>query len=153
MVVSLLSSPEHNQRIDALAERFAGVPIVIDHLGHPAIGAKRSDSQMRQLLGLSRHPHVLMKLSGFYHFSHEQFPYRDCWDMARAVSDTFGPERLLWGSDFPHVVPSCGYAPSLALLDEVFPQWGDRQRAAVLGGNALRLYCPCDGSNASIDRP
>jgi L-fuconolactonase len=141
IVVSLLSSPEHAPIIGSLAARFPDVPIVLDHMGHPRVEDGVRGADFRTLLQLARHPRVFVKASGFYHFSHEQFPYADCHDLIRAVYDCFGPERIFWGSDFPHVVPSCGYARGLLVLPEAL-EWTAAERESVMGTNAMRLYWP-----------
>ncbi|MGD9723949.1 MAG: amidohydrolase [Pirellulales bacterium] len=142
IAVSILSGPEHLPTIAALAERFAEVPIVIDHLGHPDPAAGATSAPFRQLLNLASHPRVFVKLSGFYHFSRKAFPFPDCWDLIRAVYEHFGPRRLLWGSDYPHVTLNCGYARSQEVLDLALADWSAGDRAAVLGGTALELYWP-----------
>lgn len=143
MVVSLLSSPAHAPAIGGLAARFPDVPIVLDHLGHPRVEEGVHGADFQALLRLARHPRIFVKASGFYHFSGEQFPYPDCHDLVRAVYDCFGPRRILWGSDFPHVVPSCGYARSL-LMPETALKWTAAERESAMGGNALRLYWPAE---------
>ena len=142
VVVSVLGNVEHAAQLAGLADRFPAVPIVIDHLGHPAVRRGVHDPDFARLLELARYPNVYVKLSGFYHFSSEPFPFAGCWDVTRAVYDAFGPERLVWGSDFPHVVRTCGYGPALELLDRVLSDWSPAGRRRVMGGNALRLYWP-----------
>lgn len=141
LVVSLLSSPEHAPAISSLAERFPDVPIVLDHLGHPRVEDGVHGAAFQALLHLARHPRIFIKASGFYHFSREPFPYADCHDLLRSIYDCFGPQRILWGSDFPHVVPSCGYARSLS-MPETTLNWPASEREAVMGGNALGIYWP-----------
>ncbi len=142
VVLSLLCSPAHLARIDALAERFSGVSIAIDHMGHPDSAAGVDDPRFRQLLALARRENVFVKLSGFYHFSREGFPFAECWPLVRAVYEHFGPHRLMWGSDFPHVTVTCGYAQSLQVLDRALSGRPAADRDAVMGGNALKLYWP-----------
>ncbi len=116
--------------------------------GHRKIGTvpdgfeTSSSPQFRQLLGLARRPNVFLKVSGFYHFSNEPFPYRDCHEILRAVYDCFGPGRLLWGSDFPHVVPSCGYGRSLEVVEQLLDDLSAADRQRIFGLNALKLYWP-----------
>lgn len=148
VVVSLLAGVEHAAAIGRLAEKFPGVPIVIDHLGHPDPRSGADGGDFGAVLDLARHPKVSMKLSGFYHFSHERFPYADCRSLVRAAYERLGPERLLWGSDFPHVLLACGYARSRRVLEEALVSWSAAERGCVLGGNARGLYWParCEGS-------
>jgi predicted TIM-barrel fold metal-dependent hydrolase len=142
VVVSLLCDLRHCPAIAALADRFAGVPIVIDHLGHPDPAAGPHDPRFQQLLALARHPRIFIKTSGFYHFSGQPYPFADCWDLVRAVYDHFGPRRLLWGSDFPHVGVTCGYGESLALPLDALCDCPAADRESIMGGNALNLYWP-----------
>jgi predicted TIM-barrel fold metal-dependent hydrolase len=142
IVVSVLSDPAHHRTTAELAGRFPQVPIVIDHLGHPDVEVGVSAGAFQQLLAMAAAPNVFIKLSGFYHFSRQSFPFRDCRDFIRAVYDAFGPTRLLWGSDYPHVTVTCGYRNSIDILDRVLDRLPDAERRLMMGGNALRLYWP-----------
>ncbi len=142
IVVSVLASPEHARTVGELAQRFPDVPIIIDHMGHPPVAEGASGPGFQALLRLAKYPRVLIKVSGFYHFSRERFPYTDCWGLIRAVYDHFGPERLIWGSDFPHVLLASGYRRSLALPEQAIPAWSDADSDLIMGWNALKLYWP-----------
>jgi predicted TIM-barrel fold metal-dependent hydrolase len=149
VVVSLLSDPAHHRTIAALAGRFPQVPIVIDHLGHPDVEVGLADPGFQQLLALAKHENVLVKLSGFYHFSRQEFPFRDCWDLIRAVYDSFGPARLVWGSDYPHVTVTCGYRPAIEVLNQALGNWPQADSQLMMGLNALRLYWPAGRTSAT----
>ena len=62
--------------------------------------------------------------------------------MIRAIHERFGPGRLLWGSDFPHVVATIGYARGLMLPQLALDAWSADDCRQVMGLNALRLYWP-----------
>jgi L-fuconolactonase len=140
ITMSILASPQHLATLGALAARFPEVPIVLDHLAHPAVAVGVSGPDFQALLGLARHPRVFVKLSGYYYFSGQSDPYVECWDLVSALYDRFGPERLIWGSDFPHVERKTGYARCLALVQEGFPFLSDSGRELILGASAARLY-------------
>ncbi len=161
-VVSVLAGPEHLPTIGALAERFAPVNIVLDHFAHPRLAEPARD--IAGLLALARFENVHIKASGYYYFSGEPYPYRDCRTLVVAVFDAFGPARLLWGSDFPHVLLKSGYARSLQLVgcatagsnpaavrgvaqqaedvDLFCGRLSTTDREKILGENAVRLYWP-----------
>jgi predicted TIM-barrel fold metal-dependent hydrolase len=140
VVISILADPEHLDTLDTLAARFPDVFVVIDHLAHPHVSEGKDSAGFQALLALARHPRVLVKISGYYHFTDQPDPYPACWDLVHAVYDQFGPERLLWGSDYPHVERRGGYARSLELVRRDFPFLNEADRAQILGSNALRLY-------------
>jgi L-fuconolactonase len=58
------------------------------------------------------------------------------WPEAAAVLGAFGPARLLWGSDYPSILPYSEYPQTLAVARLALPD----APAAVFGGNALRLF-------------
>ena len=145
VVVSVLANPEHLPTLGELAERFPEVPIVIDHLAHPRVSQGVEAAGFQTLLGLDRHSNVFIKVSGYYHFSDQPDPYANCWELVRAIHDRYGPERLIWGSDFPHVERTTGYGRSLDLVRRDLPYFSDADRILILGGNASRLYWPADG--------
>jgi predicted TIM-barrel fold metal-dependent hydrolase len=118
LVISVLARPPQLADVARMAARFPGVPVVVDHYGH-CDGAA--------LFDLARHPNVHVKTSGLYHFKPA-----DAAALFRAVHARFGPDRLLWGSDFPHVLLKTGYAAAL--------RGPELDRDRVLGGTARRLY-------------
>ncbi len=132
LVVSVLARAEHVAAIGRMAARFPSVPIIVDHLAHP------DPSAPAPVLELARHANVRVKPTGYYYYSKQGYPYDDCAGLFRSVYDRFGPERMIWGSDFPHVLLKSGYGASLRL----FPTLTTAERALVLGGNAERLYWP-----------
>ena len=74
-----------------------GAKVVIDHFGKPSESSGINDPGFKYLLGLGRTRQVWVKLSA---------PYRSsdaiAADAAPKLLAAFGPERLLWGSDWPH---------------------------------------------------
>jgi L-fuconolactonase len=56
------------------------------------------------------------------------------------VYDAFGADKLLWGSDFPHVLLNVDYQRMLKLPERFFTYWSSADRAKIMGANAARLY-------------
>jgi predicted TIM-barrel fold metal-dependent hydrolase len=139
IAINVLAGPEHLPAVAQVAERFPAIPILLDHFAHPHLLQSSADSAAL-VLSLARFPSVHVKLSGYYYWSAEPFPYRDCWDLVRAVYDAFGPRRLVWGSDFPHVLLKTGYVRNLRLVDELFCRLTADDRRLILGENAAGLY-------------
>lgn len=139
VVVSVLADMEHAGAIAGLAQRFVGVPIVVDHFAHPDLAESRG---YRQLLDLAEHRNVYVKLSGFHHVSRERFPYTDCRPLVRAVYEHFGGARLLWGSDFPHVLLASSYSRCRLLVEQMLDNMSDRECREIMGESAHRLYWP-----------
>ena len=137
MVINVLGSFEHLSAVADIAEKFRTVSIIIDHLAHPPDCRPETCAA---LLALADHHNVLLKLSGFPYYSHEDYPYRDCVELVREIYERFGAERMIWGSDFPHVLLQSGYARALKWLEWTCDFIEPADLDLILGGNASRLY-------------
>jgi L-fuconolactonase len=56
------------------------------------------------------------------------------------VLEAFGPERVLFGSDWPVCLVACGYARWMEIVQELIAPLSSGERAAILGENARRVY-------------
>jgi predicted TIM-barrel fold metal-dependent hydrolase len=140
VVVSLLCDPGHLPRVRDLAIRYPAVDIVIDHLGHPDPAGGLGAPAFRDLAALADCPRVQLKLSGQAYYAREAYPYADCRPLVRALVDRFGPRRIVWGSDFPHVLLKCGYARALKLPPRAYDFLSEADLSLIMGENARRLY-------------
>jgi predicted TIM-barrel fold metal-dependent hydrolase len=140
LVVSVYASHEHLSTLATLAAHFPEVAIVVDHMAHPPSRLGVDSQAFRDLLALARHPRVFIKVSGHYHFSDQPYPYPECWPLFRALYDEFGPSRLIWGSDFPHVLLRGGYRRTLLLQERACSFLKRDELALIMGGNADALY-------------
>lgn len=140
VVTNLLMSLSNVPKVAALAERFPEVDMVIDHMAAPDVTAGVSGSAFQALLALAQFPRVHVKPTGYYYHSRQAYPYEDCWDFFRALYDSFGPARLVWGSDFPHVVLKSGYRRCLLLQERCYSFLPAAELKQIMGDNASRLY-------------
>ncbi len=140
VVVSVFASPEHLPTVARLAERYPEVAIAIDHMAYPDVAKGVDAPEFQNLLALARYPRVYIKVSGYYYYAREPYPYPDCWDYFRAVYNHFGAERLMWGSDFPHILLKTGYRRNLLLQERAFPFLDPEALDLIMGQNAVGLY-------------
>lgn len=113
------------------------MPVVIDHMGRvdPALGTE--GSAFRTLLDLLRDERIWVKLSGAERMTHA--PFAAALPFARALLRA-APERVLWGTDFPHpnLATPVDEMELLNLIPDFAPTEADRQRLLV--DNPARLY-------------
>jgi predicted TIM-barrel fold metal-dependent hydrolase len=57
-------------------------------------------STLPGVLSLAKYPNVAIKFSGAVALSKEPYPHRDLWPHLHQIVEAFGPERLMWGSDY-----------------------------------------------------
>lgn len=109
--------------LPVIADRIvrSRVPVVIDHMGRAPASLGARHAGIQALIRLLAEGPVFVKLSGIANISEASPGYED----ARAVQDVLlaaRPDRLLWGSDWPHTKPS-GARPSTAALVRLFQAW------------------------------
>jgi predicted TIM-barrel fold metal-dependent hydrolase len=116
------------------------VPWVVDHMGYVPAHEGVSNAGFRTLVSLLRDTDGWLKISGAFRLSSEGPPYRDTIPFARALLEA-RPDRLVWGSDWPHVAikpPMPKISELLDLLADWVPDEGQRKRMLV--DNAHKLY-------------
>lgn len=109
--------------------------ILIDHLGRPEHPDTASARDF--LRRLARYDTVAIKLSAFDVVSSDAFPHRDLRALVATAAETLGPERLLWGSNFPwcHDESYGASARTIAALGVL----SGADHEAVMGATANRL--------------
>jgi L-fucono-1,5-lactonase len=127
----------------AVAQRLPELTLVVDHLAKPRIREGATDPWAGELAALARHPNVFCKVSGLVTEADW-----DAWTpgqlapYVRHAVDVFGPERLLFGSDWPVCLLAASYAEVVEAAEEALDRAGlaPAERDAVFGANAHRLY-------------
>ena len=113
--------------------------VVVDHMGRldPALGIR--DPAYPFLLEMIDRGNTWIKLSGPYLNTAAGEPWEDAAAVARAFAD-YAPERMVWGSDFPHVTEKV--KPDEAALAELIPVWfpSEKARRLALVDNPAELY-------------
>ena len=103
-------------------------------------GLIRLGEAFRQLLAMARSPNVHLKLSGLHYCGGGRYPWPLARPMLEAAFDSYGVDRIMWGSDWPHILFGGGYTRNLNFVKTQTPWLSDADRDRVLGLNALELY-------------
>lgn len=117
------------------------VPFIIDHMARVKAGAGVEQPAFVQLLDLMRsHPNAWVKISGSERVSAGIAPFDDAIPFARALVDA-APDRVLWGTDFPHPNISADM-PNDGELVNLFARTIESEalRQRILVDNPARLY-------------
>jgi predicted TIM-barrel fold metal-dependent hydrolase len=140
MSLNLLVTPLELSEARGFIVSHPDLVFVIDHLSHPDLSQTASTGALRPLLLLADSPNVRVKLSALPELSTEKFPHADVWAWARQVLSEFGPERCMWGSDFPFVRDVSAYRESVELIDLIFPDISSRAKGSILADTARETY-------------
>jgi predicted TIM-barrel fold metal-dependent hydrolase len=116
------------------------ITIVIDHFGRVNAQEGVQGEAFQRLLRLVRRPNCWAKLIGPYFLSSERPYFPDVAPLARAIVAA-APDRVVWGTDWPHPSPH-GAMPNDGDLADMLGDWvpDDAQRKRVLVDNPARLY-------------
>jgi predicted TIM-barrel fold metal-dependent hydrolase len=117
-------------------------PIVFDHLAHMPQPAGISHPAFTVVTDLMQKGKAWLKLSGAYADTKVGPPtYADATAVAQAYVKA-APDRLVWGSDWPHPTEQARTLPDDALLFDLLAQWAPDEavRNRILVDNPARLY-------------
>ncbi|MFI6237693.1 amidohydrolase family protein [Micromonospora sp. NPDC050784] len=117
------------------------VSFVLDHLGKPALGRPELAQWSRDLRSLAASPNTTAKLSGLV--TEVPLPQWTPGDLRPAVEDAldaFGPDRLMFGSDWPVCLLASTYQRWVDTLAELLAGQDGVDQASVWGGTARRVY-------------
>ncbi len=124
-----------------LAEQFPNQRFVLNHLAKPEIAANVVEPWAHELSALGRHEHVASKLSGLVTEADWQAwsvddlrPYYD------HALETFGPDRLLYGGDWPVSTLAATYGEVLGAARELTSTLDERERRRVFCDTAAEVY-------------
>ncbi|WP_312348704.1 amidohydrolase family protein [Stenotrophomonas acidaminiphila] len=137
----LVRGPAQLAPVAAFCARHDRHWLVLDHLGKPAIDGGDEHQWRRCLRELAALPHVLCKVSGLV--TEVRAARLDASAIQRhldAVLDAFGPDRLLFGSDWPVCLLRADYAVVAALVRDWAASLSGDEQARLWGGNAARCY-------------
>lgn len=124
-----------------LVQQFPEQPFVLDHIAKPHIKDSTLSPWREQIQELAKAPNLLCKVSGmvteakWQGWRYDHFvPYLD------AVSEAFGVDRLMYGSDWPVCLLAGSYPQVYSLTRRYFASQSEVAKAKIFGGNAARFY-------------
>ena len=119
---------------------FPDCRFVLDHCLALGAGPDFGD-KVERVSQLASFPNLFAKLTFLPTGSAEEFPFADMHGACRRFIDVYGPDRCVWGSDYPTELwcPKATYAQHLEVFQECLGLSSGEQ-AAILGGTAERLW-------------
>jgi len=122
-----------------LIERHPGIKFRIEHLGQPRFDEDDPYPQFQKVLQLSKFSNAYIAYSGLYGAGRHGYPYDDLVLLLKMIYDAFGPQRILWGSDFPPVCMHETVKMNLELFKAGFGFLTEADKAWILGKTALEF--------------
>jgi L-fuconolactonase len=141
LAYDLLVTPAQLPAAVATVQALPEVRFVLDHGGKPPIAAGQWEPWAERIAALAALPHVSCKLSGLItEADWASWRPQDVLPYARHMLDAFGPDRVMFGSDWPVSTLAGQYADVYALAEQAVAGLEPAERDAVMGDTAARVY-------------
>jgi L-fuconolactonase len=137
----LLVHTRHLKHIPRIAENCPELALVIDHLAKPPIAKDDIKEWSQAFKPLASYPNIHCKLSGLVTEANwTSWQTDDLRPFVEFAIESFGPERLMFGSDYPVCLLASSYDRVLASFLEILSNLGDDEREKIFSRNAARFY-------------
>lgn len=141
LVYDLLIIPEQLPAAVRVVRSLPGLTFVLDHAAKPAIAQNGFEDWHGPFAELAAEPNVAVKLSGLItEADHDHWTVGDIEPYARAVIEDFGPDRVMFGSDWPVCRLAGGYRRALDVVDSVIAGLSGDEQQLIMGGTAAGWY-------------
>jgi L-fuconolactonase len=135
-----LIQPRHLQVLKTFVETYPALRVVIDHGAKPRIAEQSLQPWAINVSSLADNSDVYCKLSGLVTEAGPDWNVNSLREYVRVLVDAFGPDRLMWGSDWPVLNLASNYAAWHSLTMDLLADLSADDRALIMGGNAARFY-------------
>lgn len=136
--------PRHLPQVRDVVAATSSLRVVVDHLGKPPAVEAELGRWRAQLAEVAALPGTVAKVSGLQHLHRgrrwddgAEVSLRPVWDTALEL---FGPDRLMYGGDWPMTVPTGGEEPARAVAERLVAELTPSEQARVWAGTAAEVY-------------
>ncbi len=133
-----ITCPGRVAYLEQYVQRFPGVQFVIDHCG-AAFDAPRGLASIDEAVAMASYPNVAYKWAHAASFlSTEPYPFGDLNPKLRRAVDAFGPQRVMWASDYTMTRHRATWAETLFSIRDS-SSLSEDEKAWILGGTAREI--------------
>lgn len=140
LTLDALILPRHLGNLQRLLDLYPTMRVVINHGAKPQIRQGAFAEWASDMATLAQETSAFCKLSGLVTEAAENWTIEDLAPYVEHLLDTFGPRRLIWGSDWPVCQLGGGYQRWLSATDTLLGGVSEADRAAIFGLNAVAAY-------------
>ena len=132
--------PDHLRLLPRLAARHPDLVLVIDHLAKPPYRSDGWDAWVGQVRAAARSPRVFAKVSGLDTAAGDGWTPAELQPAFDVALEAFGPDRLLFGSDWPVCRLVSSYADVVRATESLIGGLSAGEQARIMGGTATEVY-------------
>lgn len=135
--MTILAAPSRMPDLIPWIEQNPDLTVVIDHMADSPLN---HPDELNKLLALARYPQVYVKNSHMWSLSQQPYPYPDAAQQVKQVFDAFGPQRLMWGTDWPICLNKLSYAQAVALYRDHLAWLTPKDRDQILYKTVQQIW-------------
>lgn len=123
-----------------IARACPEVRFILDHCGVPGVKDRALDPWRADIKTLAAEPNVACKVSGVVAYADASWTVDDLRPFVTHVIESFGWDRIVWGSDWPVCTLTADLGRWVAATREIIAGESTDNQAKLLNGNARRIY-------------
>jgi L-fuconolactonase len=123
-----------------IAQRHPELRIAVDHVGRPSLIRSKPEEWAKKIEILNQAPNVFVKISGLITDAPTQWTPAQFQPYVRHALRTLGPDRVMFGSDWPAYLPVGTWKEALAAFTQAIGAQTMEVRERLLGDTAMRFY-------------
>jgi L-fuconolactonase len=120
-----------------LIEQCPDLTVVIDHMADCPIDRPQ---ELEKLIALARYPRVFVKISHTWSISRQPYPWLDAQEYVRRLYAAFGPQRLMWASDWPVDLGWTTYGKALSVVRDDMKFLNAEDKSWILSKTVERVW-------------
>ena len=137
----LLVHTRHLKHVKTVAESCPDLRLVIDHMAKPPIASGEVDEWARELKDVAAYPKIFCKLSGLVTEANlTTWSKDDLRPFVDRALESFGPQRMMFGSDWPVSLLAASYDQVLDSFQSLLQDLNEQERARIFDDNASEFY-------------
>jgi len=137
----ILIFPKHLATAQKFVAQFPYQPFVLDHIAKPFIKAGLIDEWKRDIKSLAKFENLQCKVSGIItEADWKSWTYEQIIPFLDIVFESFGVERIMFGSDWPVCLVAGDYSRVKKIIETYMKDFSVSEKAKVFGENSARFY-------------
>ncbi|WP_068310303.1 amidohydrolase family protein [Polycladidibacter hongkongensis] len=140
LTLDVLALSHHLPAVAAILPRYPDLQVVIDHAAKPALASGDTAKWQHDMQVCASFANCFCKFSGFTALLAPDWQATDLKDLSEAVLRMFGPERVMWGSDWPVLNETSSYKQWRQISGELIESLAPPHRHQLFAGTAAHFY-------------
>jgi L-fuconolactonase len=128
-------------QVERFVTKFPKQKFIIDHIAKPAIAKHEIAQWEKYMRSIAQHQNVYCKLSGMVtEADFRNWTYEDLAPYIEIVLESFGPTRVIYGSDWPVCLVAATYEEQFGVIQKAIEKLSPNEKKMILGDNAVKFY-------------